>query len=68
VATNPPDIDPLGNTYFVANTLERLSETHTAPGQHAAAALARQRALTLYLAQHRTLEAERLTAQAQARG
>jgi DNA-binding SARP family transcriptional activator/Tfp pilus assembly protein PilF len=50
----------LGNSYDQATTLEHLGETHHALGQHNQTGPAWRQALTLYEAQHRTTEADRV--------
>jgi tetratricopeptide (TPR) repeat protein len=50
----------LGNTYFEANTWERIGDTYAALGQQDHAQHAWRQALTLYQAQHRTTEADRI--------
>jgi len=50
----------IGNTYQQANALDHLAVAHDALGDNASADTTRRRAYDLYVAQHRTTDADRL--------
>ncbi|MGW4111507.1 BTAD domain-containing putative transcriptional regulator [Actinosynnema sp. NPDC004786] len=56
------DFQEVGATYDYADTLERLADSHAAANRHDQATAARRRAVSLFLAQHRTADADRVAA------